>query len=186
MPTYWLWTFPKYSFTWLEREVLSTFPRVWCWFPALAVDARYERELSLSPTECDGMGDVWMRWVKTWWTIIIKYWWTWIGNQQPYIGLLLYPCIPFTIKHTQSIGWELVASTNVLIIVQQDWMSSAMTTEIEGVGIDGLVPTLKFGWGDEVYARWLSTPTLVIAREGGAFTRRRATSTLMKICVRFC
>jgi hypothetical protein len=59
------------------------------------------------------------------------------------------------------------------------------TTEIEGVGLDGLIPTLKFGCGDEVYARWHSTPTLMIAREGGAFTRRHATSTLMKIYVRF-
>jgi hypothetical protein len=32
-------------------------------------------------------------------------------------------------------------------------MSSAMTTEIEGVGLDGLVPMLKFGFEDGVYAR---------------------------------
>jgi hypothetical protein len=30
---------------------------------------------------------------------------------------------------------------------------------------------LKFGREDEVYARWHSTPTLMIAREGGTFTR---------------
>jgi hypothetical protein len=64
-------------------------------------------------------------------------------------------------------------------------MSSATITEIEGVGLAGLIPTLKIGWGDEVYARWHSTPTLMIAREGGAISRRRATSTLMKIYVRF-
>jgi hypothetical protein len=29
-----------------------------------------------------------------------------------YIGLLLYPCIPLTTKHTQSIGWEPVANIN--------------------------------------------------------------------------
>jgi hypothetical protein len=37
---------------------------------------------------------------------------TCIGKLHPYIGLLLYPCIPLTTKHMQSIGWELVASTN--------------------------------------------------------------------------
>ena len=127
-----------------------------------------------------GWVNVWMRWVKTWWTII-KFGWTCIGNLQPYIGLLLYPCIPLTTKHTQSIGWEPVASTNHTKrylagfgchLRQRQWRLEAL---------DGLVPTLKFGWGDEdeVYARCCSTPTLMIAREGGAFTCRRSTSTLM-------
>jgi hypothetical protein len=42
---------------------------------------------------------------------------------------------------------------------------------------------LKFGWEDEVYARWHSMPTLMIAREGGAFTHWRSSSTVLKMCV---
>jgi hypothetical protein len=33
-------------------------------------------------------------------------------NLHPYLGLLLYPCIPLTTKQMQSIGWDPVASIN--------------------------------------------------------------------------
>jgi hypothetical protein len=105
-------------FPWLVRGVLSSSPPGFIGLQLLADKARYERESSLLPREWEcgemcvmGWVNVWMRWVKTWWTTI-KYGWTCIGNLQPYIGLLLYPCILLTKKHTQSIGWEPVASTN--------------------------------------------------------------------------
>ena len=47
-------------------------PGFLCWFLALADEARYERELSLSPRECEsgevcviGWENMWMRPVKT-------------------------------------------------------------------------------------------------------------------------
>jgi hypothetical protein len=47
-------------------------PGLLCWIPALADEARYERESSLSPRECEsgemcvmGWENVWMRWVIT-------------------------------------------------------------------------------------------------------------------------
>ena len=124
------------------------------------------------------LNKTWMRCVKTWWTII-KYGWTCIGNLQPYIGLLLYPCIPLTTKHMQSIGWEPVASTNHTEKYLVGFGCHLRRRQWRIEGLDGLIPALKFGWEDEDYARWHSTPTLMIAREGGAFTYRRSTSTLI-------
>jgi hypothetical protein len=48
------------------RGVLSTFPLVLVLDPALAVEARYERESSLAPRECGemcviGWENVWIR-----------------------------------------------------------------------------------------------------------------------------
>jgi hypothetical protein len=118
MPTYRLWTFPKYSFTWLVRGVLSTFPWVWCWFPALAVEARYKRESSLPPREWEcgemcvmGWVNLWMRWVKTWWTIT-KLLMNLHRNATAIYRPFALPLISLTTKPTQSIGWEPVASTN--------------------------------------------------------------------------
>ena len=127
-----------------------------------------------------GWVNMWMRWVKTWWTMI-KYGWTCIGNLQPYIGLLLYPYIPLTTKHTQSIGWEPAASTNRTERYLAGFGCHLRRRQRRIEGLDGLVPALKFGWGDEdeVYAHWCTMPTLMIAHEGGSFTRRRSTSTLM-------
>ena len=161
-------------------------------FRRLATKARCERESSLlleseSVVRCVWwVGKrVWMIWVKTWWTII-KYWWTCIGNLQPYIGILLYPCIPLTTKHTQSIRWKPVASTNHTERYLAGFGCHLRRRQQRLEGLDGLIHALKFGWGDEVYAYWCSRPTLKIAHEVGAFTHRRATSTLMKLYVRFC
>ena len=50
----------------------SLFPGFLCWFLALADEARYERESSLSPRECEsgemcvmGCENMWARWVET-------------------------------------------------------------------------------------------------------------------------
>jgi hypothetical protein len=64
---------------------------------------------------------------------------TCIGKLQPYIGLLFYPCIPPTTNQTQNIGWVLVASTNHI-----DNCSVGLDV-IEGLGLGGLSPVLKFG-----------------------------------------
>jgi hypothetical protein len=96
-------------FTWLERGVLSTFPLGFgvgsgfgCWGKVRAgvILAAY-RVWECGEMCVMGWKNVWWRWSKTWWSIIIKSCWTWIGNLQPYIGLFIYPCIPLTTKHTQ-------------------------------------------------------------------------------------
>jgi hypothetical protein len=129
----WLWTFPMLLLHLARERNPFFFPPGFVGFRLLAVKARYESELSLPPREWEcgemcvmGWVNVWMRWVKTWWTII-KHWWTCIGNLQPYKGLLLYPCIPLTTKHTQSIGWELGLVQIVLKDIWQIWMPLTVT-----------------------------------------------------------
>jgi hypothetical protein len=74
-------------FIWLVRGVLSTFPWVMVldsafgrWGKVRVGVGLAARESEMSWDVCIGWENVWMRWGKTWWTIIIKYWWTCIGN----------------------------------------------------------------------------------------------------------
>jgi hypothetical protein len=144
----------------------------------MAVEARHEQESSLSHREWEdgemcmmGWENVWMRWTKTWFSKIIKYWWTCIGNLQPYIGLLIYPfAFPLTTKKCKSIGWKPMTSTNRTkkCLVGFWCLLQCWLRRLQGLG--GLVPMLQFGWEDEVYVHWHSTPTLMIAHKGGAFT----------------
>jgi hypothetical protein len=134
---------------------------------ALVIEARCEQESTLPPRVrwdvCLGWENVWMRWVKTWWTIIIKSCWTCIGNLPPYISLFIYPCIPLTTKHTQKhrVGDSGQYKSYRLILDRFGW--NLRWPWGLGLGVDGLVPTLKCGWEDGVYARWHSTPTLMTA-----------------------
>jgi hypothetical protein len=70
---------------------------------------------------------------------------TCIGKLQSYIGLLFYPCIPLNKKQTQSIGWELVASTNRTENYLAGFECHLRQQQQRLEGLEGLVPKLKYG-----------------------------------------